>query len=395
MIKSMRVVSEPHFLAGEDVRGALVVLEPETELTGEHLLALDECGAAGFVSDYNPRRFEEPDRIPTLDYNRERFGHLVAIAVSPRRGVRLRTLANQDGPQLRVSITDDGTLELPSPPAKIVRTWTNAPSIGYADIAKALSDVGVRKGDTLLVHSSLSACGWIEGGAKTVIDALKDALGDSGNMFFPAFRRSECFLNGAPSKRWDRRPADEAVRGGASVKWIGEIPLEFIRRHPDAPYGRHISHPWTGWGPKAREVLSHQSACEPPFSDNSCPYKVMEMGGKVLHFGTSLGRTSFMHCIETHFRIPGASSTAYFQIRLPDGEIAYKPLDFSFAGSRESTTMDEKSRFYRKAVADGLGIAEVALGCGRVRMFDCRSFWEIASKILLEDPSINIGRAFS
>ena len=89
----MKVMSEARFLAGEDARGVLVVLEPETALTDEHLSALLDCGAAGFVSDFTPARFERPDEKPTLNYDKAYGAKLLAIAVSPRQGVRLRPLA--------------------------------------------------------------------------------------------------------------------------------------------------------------------------------------------------------------------------------------------------------------------------------------------------------------
>ena len=386
-------MSEAHFLAGEDARGVLVVLEPETELSDEHLCALEECGAAGFVSDYTLERFEKPDAAPSLAFNRERFATLLAVSVPPRVGVRLRTWAAKGDPAFRVRIKKDGSLEMLPPPPPVKRDRTNDPEITGEMIRDALAEVGVRKGDSLLVHSSLSACGRIAGGAKTVIDALMATVGEDGHLFFPSFRRSECFLNGEVSKRWDHRPADDSVRGGASVKWVGEIPLAFLRLHPDAPRGVHISHPWTGWGRRAAEILSRQKCDEPAFSDNSCPYQVMEMGGKVLHFGTSLGRTSFMHCLETHFHVPGAGAPAFFQVRLPDGGMEWKPLDGAFCGSRETTVKDEHSRFFREAVAEGLEISEVKLGVGRLRLFDCRRYWEIGAKLIARDPSINIGKA--
>ena len=62
-----KVITEARFLAGEDARGVLVVLEPETALTNEHLDAIQDCGAAGFVSDGSDCFFEKPDIAPVLN----------------------------------------------------------------------------------------------------------------------------------------------------------------------------------------------------------------------------------------------------------------------------------------------------------------------------------------
>ena len=45
------------------------------------------------------------------------------------------------------------------------------------DIIAALNDVGIRRGDVVIVHSSLKSMGYVEGGADTVIDALLKVLG--------------------------------------------------------------------------------------------------------------------------------------------------------------------------------------------------------------------------
>ena len=107
-----KVMTEARFLAGEDARGVLVVLEPETALTNEHLDAIQDCGAAGFVSDGSDCFFEKPDTAPDLHFDRARYSGLMAFAVAPRFGVRLRTWAAKSDPAFRVRIAEDGGLSL-------------------------------------------------------------------------------------------------------------------------------------------------------------------------------------------------------------------------------------------------------------------------------------------
>lgn len=52
----------------------------------------------------------------------------------------------------------------------------------YNDLVK----LGVKAGDTILVHSSLSIIGWVCGAAQAVIMALKQAVGDDGTLIMPA-----------------------------------------------------------------------------------------------------------------------------------------------------------------------------------------------------------------
>jgi aminoglycoside 3-N-acetyltransferase len=55
-----------------------------------------------------------------------------------------------------------------------------ARGLSLADLAGQLCALGVRAGQTLLVHASLSSLGWVEGGAATVIAALRGAVGAAG-----------------------------------------------------------------------------------------------------------------------------------------------------------------------------------------------------------------------
>ncbi len=54
-----------------------------------------------------------------------------------------------------------------------------------------LIKLGVKKGMTLEVHSSLGSFGKLEGGAKTVIDTLKEIITCEGSIFMPALRLSK------------------------------------------------------------------------------------------------------------------------------------------------------------------------------------------------------------
>ena len=48
-----------------------------------------------------------------------------------------------------------------------------------------LLNLGVKLGDILLVHSSLSSIGWVCGGASAVIMALQKVISDDGTIVMP------------------------------------------------------------------------------------------------------------------------------------------------------------------------------------------------------------------
>ena len=63
-------------------------------------------------------------------------------------------------------------------------------SLSTQQLTTELKWLGLRPGDAVMMHSSLSALGHVQGGADAVVDALLDAVGTAGTLLVPAFRDS-------------------------------------------------------------------------------------------------------------------------------------------------------------------------------------------------------------
>lgn len=63
-------------------------------------------------------------------------------------------------------------------------------ALNKQDLINGFCKAEINKGDEIEVHSSLSSFGYVDGGAETVISALKEAVGDNGSIFMPALRLS-------------------------------------------------------------------------------------------------------------------------------------------------------------------------------------------------------------
>jgi aminoglycoside 3-N-acetyltransferase len=142
--------------------------------------------------------------------------------------------------------------------------------------------LGVKAGDTLLVHSSYKSLGDVDGGPKTVIAALEDALGVEGTLIMPTFNFD--FNKGEP---WDVRTTPSKM--GALT--------EVVRLDLRA---KRVFHPFYSFAILGRHAemlgsLRYKSAYE----RNSVFGKLRDLNGKIMVIGLSYNNSmTFFHHIE-------------------------------------------------------------------------------------------------
>ncbi|MGW5482169.1 aminoglycoside N(3)-acetyltransferase [Streptomyces sp. NPDC004008] len=189
---------------------------------------------------------------------------------------------------------------MPTPPP-------TGPLVTRDTVFAELRTLGVQPGETLLVHSSLSALGWVCGGAVAVVQGLLDALGPDGTLVVPA--QTGHLSDPAvwsrppvPQEWWDTiratMPAyDPLVTPSLGV---GVIP-ETVRRWPGA---RRSAHPQTSFvavGARAAEVVAgHATDCR--LGERSPLARLEAMGARVLLLGTGYDTCTSFHLAE--YRIP-------------------------------------------------------------------------------------------
>ena len=152
-------------------------------------------------------------------------------------------------------------------------------------IAADLRQLGVREGGILLVHSSLSALGYVPFGAETVIQGLLEALGPQGTLLMPALSY-EHVTEKAPAFDVRRTPSN-----------VGLIP-ETFRTRPGTGRSIHPTHSVCGVGPRAGEMLENHELDTTPCGPNSPFHKLPLVGGQLLMLGCGLRPNTSMHAIE-------------------------------------------------------------------------------------------------
>lgn len=179
------------------------------------------------------------------------------------------------------------------------------------ELAAAFRLLGLGAGDTVLVHSSLRSLGHVDGGARTVVDALLDAVAPDGTILVPT-------LTGT-SRDSPRYPP--AFDPATSPSWTGLIP-ETVRLREGAQRSRHPTHSVAALGPAAAHLIAGHEYCATPCAADSPYGRLASMGGFVLLLGVTHHSNTSLHMVE---EVGGApyhlqARRARARVRRADGE---------------------------------------------------------------------------
>ena len=158
-------------------------------------------------------------------------------------------------------------------------------SVTKNDMLAGFRKLVVREGMILEVHSSLSAFGYVEGGAETVISALKECVGEKGSIVMPAFLLSD---------RYPLTEEDKALGLTLKLRYLTDddersgmgIIADTFRRANDVVVGSGTFR-CAAWG-KASERLARGWD------------KVVASGAYALLLGVDIYRFTGMHTAEKH-----------------------------------------------------------------------------------------------
>jgi aminoglycoside 3-N-acetyltransferase len=187
---------------------------------------------------------------------------------------------------------------LPSPLRQRLRTLRRAGkrarlSAGQhwtrADLGADLRKLGLRAGDVVLVHSSLSKIGFVDGGPDAVIDALLDVLGNDGTLAMPSFP-----FDSYVAEYLRRNPEFDV---GATPSRMGKV-TEVFRQRPGVRRSVHPTHPLAALGPAAETITSDHARCRTTFDACSPFARLCDLGGKILLLGVDFNAMTNLHVVE-------------------------------------------------------------------------------------------------
>lgn len=246
-------------------------------------------------------------------------------------------------------------------------------------IVSSLKQLGIREGDTVMMHASFKALGGIEGGAKAVFDGLFKALGEEGTLILPAFS-------------YDTVTAENPVFDAeATPSCVGYLP-EYFRTQVDGVIrSLHATHSCCIKGKRAAELASGHERDLTPVGKHSPIAKLPHVGGKILILGSHPDHNTALHGVEELVEPPYLfeSERVPYVLKCGDRVIHQQAIRHSFHGDG----CYYAQRYAR--VIDLMDKDEYAVG--KVLEADCYLFsaealWRRATVKLKENPLFFVDR---
>lgn len=228
--------------------------------------------------------------------------------------------------------------------------------------------LGVEPGMVVLVHSSLSAMGWVCGGAVAVIAALQEVLGSTGTLVMPTHsgdltEPSEWENPPVPKTWWpiirENMPAYDPVL--TPTRAMGII-AETFRKQRGVRRSAHPHCSFCACGPQASHITDNHSLAY-GMGEHSPLARIYDLHGFVLLLGVDHGNNTSMHLAE-------------YRATFPTKRIIQQGAPISTADARRWTTFEDvdvdSSDF--DCIGEDFLRSDAGLGVqrGRVGLADCQ-----------------------
>lgn len=238
-------------------------------------------------------------------------------------------------------------------------------AIGRSALAEQLRALGVQAGGIAMVHTRMSALGWVLGGSETVVRALLDALGPDGTaMAYAGWQDHVYRPSDWPAEHRAAYVADPPVFDVATAESVhdhGRVP-ERLRTWPGAARSAHPEASVVAVGPRA-EWLCTKHPDDDAYGAGTPFARLVEAGGQVLMLGAPLDTATLLHHAEAIASVPGKRRVRYtVRVATSGGrfeERAYDDIDTGEGAlpyERLALGEDEFAVIARDALAAGIGV---------------------------------------
>lgn len=184
---------------------------------------------------------------------------------------------------------------------KVIESTQNINTVDT--ICNDLSNLGIKSGDIILVHSSLSSIGWVCGAAQAVIMALQKVISPGGTIIMPshtgAISDPAEWENPPVPKEWIQRIYENMPAFDVNLtqtRGMGII-AELFRTIPEVYRSNHPQVSFVAWGKFANDIILNHKLT-PQFGMESPLGKMYNLNAKVLMLGVGYDSCTSFHLAE-------------------------------------------------------------------------------------------------
>jgi len=244
-------------------------------------------------------------------------------------------------------------------------------------LIRDLRSLGVADGMTLLVHTSMSALGWVAGGPQAVIAALLAAVGSGGTLVMPThstgLSEPSLWRNPPVPESWwpiirDETPAFDAHL--TPTRMMGVI-AEGFRTYPGVRRSDHPQDSFAARGPNAALVVDDHSL-DRGLGDRSPLARIYDLDGHILLLGVGHTNNTTLHLAEYRADYPGKEWVTQGAPMMVDGEQRWVTFEDLEGGSDDFEAIGEA---FAAAGFERLG----PVGSGEGRLMGVRDLVDFAA----------------
>ncbi len=238
------------------------------------------------------------------------------------------------------------------------------------DIIDQLSAMGEPRGSVVLMHSSIRLIGKVEGGAKTLLDAMIEYFTSEGGLF--------C----VPTHTWANLKKDITLDMNDPKTCLGAF-SDFAAADQRGIRSENPTHSMTVFGNRRRalEFIKDEINVTSGTAPESCYGKIYREGGYILLAGVAHNKNTYLHCVE---EIIGTSNRLSepldVTVKLSSGELVKTKI----RAHKTSFTDDVSLRFpkyetafrYHGAIRDGF------IGNAPAQLCDARIMKDVMESIM-------------
>jgi aminoglycoside 3-N-acetyltransferase len=182
------------------------------------------------------------------------------------------------------------------------------------DLIAQLAQTGLKPGDAVMIHSSMSKIGILEKGPVTIVNALKRYIGPEGLIIMPTY----------PQKGMQEYLENYRIFDVRTTPSKDGAITECFRKSEGVVRSAHPTHPVAAWGNDAAQFVAGHEQCKTPFGVGSPFEKLIKMNAKLMLIGVNFDHLTIIRAMDD--LEPGYKHVSYIPnkvyqvpVRMADG----------------------------------------------------------------------------